>query len=145
VIDGQGNAVSATLSINYPFGSGVTSERTGIVLNNEMDDFSIRPGYPNAYGLIGGEANKVEAGKRPLSSMSPVVLETDGAITAVGTPGGSRIITMNFLAVLDLLDGQPPSEVVANHRFHHQYQPDQIQHEPETFTRAEKSGSAIWS
>jgi len=70
--------------------------------------------------------------------MSPVVLETDGAITAVGTPGGSRIITMNFLAVLDLLDGQPPSEVVANHRFHHQYQPDQIQHEPETFTRAEK-------
>jgi|AntDeeMinimDraft_5_1070356.scaffolds.fasta_scaffold00004_100 gamma-glutamyltranspeptidase/glutathione hydrolase len=138
VIDGQGNAVSATLSINYPFGSGVTSERTGIVLNNEMDDFSIRPGYPNAYGLIGGEANKVEAGKRPLSSMSPVVLETDGAITAVGTPGGSRIITMNFLAVLDLLDGQPPSEVVANHRFHHQYQPDQIQHEPETFTRAEK-------
>ena len=138
VIDAQGNAVSATLSINYPFGSGVTSERTGIVLNNEMDDFSIRPGHPNAYGLIGGEANRVEAGKRPLSSMSPLILETDDAITALGTPGGSRIITMNFLAVLDLLDGQSPSSVVANHRFHHQYQPDQIQHEPETFTQAEE-------
>ncbi|TDT40315.1 gamma-glutamyltransferase 1 [Halospina denitrificans] len=138
VIDAQGNAVSATLSINYPFGSGVTSERTGIVLNNEMDDFSIRPGYPNAYGLIGGEANRVEAGKRPLSSMSPVILETDGAITAVGTPGGSRIITMNFLALLDLLDGHAPASVVANHRFHHQYQPDQIQHEPDTFTTTEK-------
>ena len=138
VIDAEGNVVSATLSINYPFGSGVTSERTGVVLNNEMDDFSIRPGYPNAYGLIGGEANKVEAGKRPLSSMSPVVLETGDAVTAVGTPGGSRIITMNFLAVLDLLDGQAPADVVANHRFHHQYQPDQIQHEPDTFSRAEK-------
>ena len=138
VIDAQGNAVSATLSINYPFGSGVTSERTGVVLNNEMDDFSIRPGYPNAYGLIGGEANKVEAGKRPLSSMSPVILETDDAVTAVGTPGGSRIITMNFLAVLDILDGKAPSDVVANDRFHHQYQPDEIQHEPDTFTETEK-------
>lgn len=138
VIDAKGNAVSATLSINYPFGSGVTSERTGIVLNNEMDDFSIRPGHPNAYGLIGGEANKVEAGKRPLSSMSPVVLETDDAITTVGTPGGSRIITMNFLALLDILDGVSPQAVVAENRFHHQYEPDQIQHEPDTFTDSQR-------
>lgn len=134
VIDAQGNAVSATLSINYPFGSGVTSQRTGIVLNNEMDDFSIRPGHPNAYGLIGGEANKVEAGKRPLSSMSPVILETGEAVTALGTPGGSRIITMNFLGLLDVLDGEAPADVVEAPRFHHQYEPDQIQHEPGTFT-----------
>lgn len=139
VVDDQGNAVAATLSINYPFGSGVTSEKTGIVLNNEMDDFSIKPGEPNAWGLIGGEANRVEPGKRPLSSMSPSILNTSEGLTVLGTPGGSRIITMNFLALLDALDGMPPAETVARSRFHHQYEPDAIQHEPDTFSDDEKS------
>ena len=138
VIDSDGNAVSATLSINYPFGSGVTSAGTGVVLNNEMDDFSIRPGHPNAYGLIGDEANRVEAGKRPLSSMSPIIMETDKALTALGTPGGSRIITMNVLAVLDVLNGRSPAQVVSGKRFHHQYLPDRLQHEPGTFSSKEK-------
>ena len=139
VVDDQGNAVSATLSINYPFGSGVTSEQTGVVLNNEMDDFSIKPGEPNAWGLIGGEANKVEPGKRPLSSMSPSILNTPERLTVLGTPGGSRIITMNFLGMLDALDGTSPETIVARSRFHHQYEPDAIQHEPETFSDGEKA------
>ncbi len=139
VVDDEGNAVSATLSINYPFGSGVTSENTGIVLNNEMDDFSIKPGEPNAWGLIGGEANKVEPGKRPLSSMSPSIVNTPDELTVLGTPGGSRIITMNFLGMLDALDGTSPETTVARSRFHHQYEPDAIEHEPDTFSDDEKS------
>ncbi len=139
VVDAEGNAVSATLSINYPFGSGVTSQQTGIVLNNEMDDFSIKPGEPNAWGLIGGEANRVEPGKRPLSSMSPSILNTPEGLTILGTPGGSRIITMNFLGLLDALDGTSPETTVARSRFHHQYEPDAIQHEPDTFSEDEKS------
>ena len=138
VMDAEGNIVSATLSINYPFGSGVTSEDTGVVLNNEMDDFSIRPGHANAWGLVGGKANQVEAGKRPLSSMSPLIIRSPKRITALGAPGGSRIITMNFLAALDVLDGRPPETVVSRTRFHHQYEPDRIEHEPQTFSQAEK-------
>lgn len=138
VMDAEGNTVSATLSINYPFGSGVTSGETGVVLNNEMNDFSIQPDHPNAYGLVGGKANQVEAGKRPLSSMSPLILQTPERVTALGAPGGSRIITMNFLAALDVLDGASAETVVSSGRFHHQYHPDRIEHEPETFTQAEK-------
>ncbi|MFO7786686.1 MAG: gamma-glutamyltransferase [Halospina sp.] len=138
VMDAEGNIVSATLSINYPFGSGVTSEGTGVVLNNEMDDFSIRPGHANVWGLVGGRANQVEAGKRPLSSMSPLIIRSPERITALGAPGGSRIITMNFLAALDVLDGRAPETVVSRARFHHQYEPDRIEHEPETFSQAEK-------
>ncbi|XOZ32875.1 gamma-glutamyltransferase [Halomonadaceae bacterium KBTZ08] len=138
VMDAAGNIVSATLSINYPFGSGVTSRQTGVVLNNEMDDFSIRPGHANAWGLVGGAANQVEAGKRPLSSMSPLIIQTPRRITALGAPGGSRIITMNFLAALDVLEGKAPRTVVKRDRFHHQYEPDRIEHEPTTFSQAEK-------
>lgn len=138
VMDAEGNIVSATLSINYPFGSGVTSEGTGVVLNNEMDDFSIRPGHANVWGLVGGRANQVEAGKRPLSSMSPLIIRSPERITALGAPGGSRIITMNFLAALDVLEGRTPQAVVSSRRFHHQYEPDRIEHEPDTFSRAEK-------
>ncbi|MGM0434990.1 MAG: gamma-glutamyltransferase [Pseudomonadota bacterium] len=138
VMDAEGNIVSATLSINYPFGSGVTSEGTGVVLNNEMDDFSIRPGHANVWGLVGGRANQVEAGKRPLSSMSPLIIRSPEQVTALGAPGGSRIITMNFLAALDVLDGRAPETVVSRARFHHQYEPDRIEHEPETFSQAEK-------
>lgn len=138
VMDAEGTIVSATLSINYPFGSGVTSAGTGVVLNNEMDDFSIQPGHANAWGLVGGHANQVEAGKRPLSSMSPLIIRSPKRITALGAPGGSRIITMNFLAALDVLEGKSPAQVVAGRRFHHQYKPDRIEHEPTTFSSAEK-------
>ncbi|TVP54602.1 MAG: gamma-glutamyltransferase [Halomonadaceae bacterium] len=133
VVDADGNQVSATLSINYPFGSGITSAATGVLLNNEMDDFSIKPGEPNAYGLVGGAANRVEAGKRPLSSMSPIIMTTPEHTWLLGTPGGSRIITMNFLGLLHALEGMDPETLVSQPRFHHQYLPDQIQHEPDTF------------
>lgn len=139
VMDEDGNLVSATLSINYPFGAGVTSAATGILLNNELDDFSIKPGEPNAWGLIGGEANKVEAGKRPLSSMSPTIVHTPRHTTVLGTPGGGRIITMNFLGILDTLADRELESIVERARFHHQYEPDAIQHEPDTFTDEEKA------
>ncbi|WP_148864443.1 gamma-glutamyltransferase [Marinobacter fonticola] len=134
VMDAQGRKVSATLSINLPFGSGFLSEQTGVLLNNEMDDFAIKPGVPNAYGLVGGEANSVEPGKRPLSSMTPTIMESDEYMAIIGTPGGSRIITMVYLGLLDVMDGRSAEQTVAEPRFHHQYLPDAIQHEPDTFT-----------
>jgi gamma-glutamyltranspeptidase/glutathione hydrolase len=103
IIDGDGNRVSATLSINYPFGSAMVAGGTGIVLNDEMDDFSASPGVENGYGLIGSQANAIEAGKRPLSSMTPSFIEKDGDVLVLGTPGGSRIITMVLIAALDFL------------------------------------------
>ncbi|MEX0604616.1 MAG: gamma-glutamyltransferase [Marinobacter sp.] len=130
VLDQQGNRVSATLSINLPFGSGFLSASTGVLLNNEMDDFSIKPGTPNAYGLVGGEANKVEPGKRPLSSMTPTLMSGPARSAIIGTPGGSRIITMVYLGLLELMAGSSAEEVVAAPRFHHQYLPDHIQYEP---------------
>ena len=94
VVDKDGNAVSNTYTLNFSFGTGLVAEGTGILLNNEMDDFSAKPGVPNAYGLIGGDANAVEPGKRPLSSMSPTIVLKDGSVVLVtGSPGGSRIIT----------------------------------------------------
>lgn len=148
VVDADGNQVAATLSINYPFGAGVTSPATGVLLNNEMNDFSIKPGEPNVYGLVGGRANQVEAGKRPLSSMSPSILVTPEATWVLGTPGGSRIITMNFLALLAALEGENPDTVVSLPRFHHQYLPDHIQYEPGAFSDAlrqalEKKGHTL--
>ena len=103
IIDTQGNRVAATLTINYPFGSGLVAGDSGVLLNDEMDDFSAKPGVPNAYGLVGAEANAIEPGKRPLSSMTPTFLETDDRVAILGTPGGSRIITMVLLAALDLM------------------------------------------
>lgn len=132
VLDREGNRVSATLSINLPFGSAFLSKQTGVLLNNELDDFAIKPGVPNAYGLVGGEANKVEAGKRPLSSMTPTLMSdaNGGRSAIIGTPGGSRIITMVYLGLLDLMAGKTAPEVVQAGRFHHQYLPDVIQYEP---------------
>lgn len=134
IIDKQGNRVAATLSINLPFGAGVTIAGTGVLLNNEMDDFSAKPGSPNAYGLIGSHANAIEPGKRPLSSMTPTFMEygpTDNRqLAIIGTPGGSRIITMVFLGLLEALEQKSPQAWVDRHRFHHQYVPDVIQHEP---------------
>jgi len=133
VIDKDGNRVAATLSINYPFGSGFVPKGTGVLLNDEMDDFSIKPGTPNVYGLVGGEANAIEAGKRMLSSMSPTFIETDKKVGVLGTPGGSRIISMVLLGILDAEQGNAPESWVNLPRYHHQYLPDVIQHEPNTF------------
>jgi gamma-glutamyltranspeptidase/glutathione hydrolase len=107
-----------------------------VILNNEMDDFSAKPGEPNAYGLVGNEANAIAPGKRPLSSMSPSMLESPDSIAVLGTPGGSRIISMVFLGALEYLQDKPVNDWVSRTRFHHQYLPDVIQHEPDTISAA---------
>ncbi len=135
IIDKQGNRVAATLSINYPFGSGFVAPGTGVLLNDEMDDFSAKPGVPNAYGLVGAEANAIAPGKRMLSSMTPTFLEKDGRIAILGTPGGSRIITMVLLAALDFYKGHNAQSMVSLPRFHHQYLPDRVQYEPGALAR----------
>lgn len=129
VLDMEGNRVAATLSINLPFGSGFVPPGTGVLLNDEMDDFSIKPNTPNAYGLVGDHANAIAPGKRPLSSMSPTFVETQDRVGILGTPGGSRIITMVLLGILDFEQGRPPESWVSRPRFHHQYLPDQILYE----------------
>ena len=130
ILDGEGNRVAGTLSINYMFGAGAVAGDTGVLLNNEMDDFASGIAVPNGYGLVGTPANAIAPGKRPLSSMTPTFLETADRVAILGTPGGSRIITMVLLATLAFADGLPPQEWVALGRFHHQYQPDVIQYEP---------------
>ncbi|WP_177420287.1 gamma-glutamyltransferase [endosymbiont of Lamellibrachia barhami] len=130
ILDREGNRVSATLSINYPFGSGFIPPGTGVLLNDEMDDFSARPGMPNVYGLVGGEANAIAPGKRMLSSMSPTFVASEEGVAILGTPGGSRIITMLLLGILEIADGKGPQAWVDRPRFHHQYLPDQVQFEP---------------
>ncbi|MEC8879466.1 gamma-glutamyltransferase [Alloalcanivorax venustensis] len=130
VLDGAGNRVAATLSINLPFGSGFMPAGTGVILNNEMDDFSAKPGSPNAYGLVGSKANAVAPGKRPLSSMTPTFVEFDDRVAILGTPGGSRIITMVMLGVLEAANDTPVDDWVSRVRFHHQFLPDQVQAEP---------------
>ncbi len=130
IIDTQGNRVSATLSVNYPFGNGMVAGDTGVLLNNELDDFALQPMEPNAYGLVGTQANAIAPGKRPLSSMSPTFLETDDEVAILGTPGGSRIISMVLLGTLVFADGELPQAWVSAPRYHHQYLPDVIQHEP---------------
>lgn len=128
VMDRYGNAVSMTTTLNFGFGSGIVAEGTGIFLNNEMDDFSAKPGAPNAYGLIGGEANAVAPGKRPLSSMTPTLLLSNGrAVAAIGSPDGSRIITAVLQVILNLVDhGMNLAEATAAPRIHHQWLPDRI-------------------
>lgn len=129
ILDKEGNAVAATLSINYSFGSGFVVPGTGVLLNDEMDDFSVKPGAPNIYGLVGGEANAIEPGKRMLSSMTPTLLEDRERLGLLGTPGGSRIVSMVLLAVLDFAKGHSPESWVSLPRFHHQYLPDVIEYE----------------
>lgn len=131
ILDKDGNRIAATLSINYPFGSGFIPKGTGVLLNNEMDDFSIRPGTPNVYGLVGAEANAIAPNKRMLSSMTPTFLEDERRVAILGTPGGSRIITMLLLGTLEFANGENASRIVNRSRFHHQYLPDSIQYEPE--------------
>ena len=134
ILDKQGHRVSATLSVNYPFGSGFVAEGTGVLLNDEMDDFSAKPGVPNVYGLVGAEANAIEPGKRMLSSMSPTFIESEDKLAVIGTPGGSRIITMVLHGIIATIEGKSAEEIVNLPRYHHQYLPDVIQHEPKAFS-----------
>jgi gamma-glutamyltranspeptidase/glutathione hydrolase len=138
IVDDDGNRVAATLSINGPFGSGMVAGNTGILLNNHMDDFSIGIGTGNAYELVGNRANGIEPGKRPLSSMSPTFIESEKGVLVIGTPGGSRIISMVMLAILEYLDPMyvDPNALVSLARYHHQYLPDRVQVEPNSFDEA---------
>jgi gamma-glutamyltranspeptidase/glutathione hydrolase len=128
VLDGQGNAVSNTYTLNTGFGSKFMIPGTGVLLNNEMDDFSVKPGSPNVFGLVQGEPNKIEPGKRMLSSMTPTILLKDKKVRAVlGSPGGPTISTTVAQLVRALVDyGQPLDVAVPALRAHHQWLPDQI-------------------
>ncbi|WP_298371903.1 gamma-glutamyltransferase [Azospirillum sp.] len=149
VADAKGNVVSATYTLNLNFGSGIVAEGTGILLNNEMDDFSAKPGVPNAFGLIGGEANSVQPFKRPLSSMSPTIVLKDGKPWLVtGSPGGSRIITTTLETIIDHIDfGLNPAEATAVPRVHHQWTPDELRVEkglsPDTVRLLEQKGHKV--
>ncbi len=131
VLDAMGNAVSCTTTLNSSFGSGLVAEGTGVLLNNEMDDFSAKPGVPNQFGLVGGEANAIEPGKRMLSSMTPTIIIKDGKVRCVlGSPGGGRIINTVFQVTLNLLDhAMPLPEAVGAPRVHHQWKPDYLFYE----------------
>jgi gamma-glutamyltranspeptidase / glutathione hydrolase len=126
VVDAEGVAVSNTYTINFSYGSGIVADGTGVLLNNEMDDFSAKPGVPNAYGLIGGEANAVAPGKRPLSSMTPTIVLKDGApVLVTGSPGGPRIITTTLQMIVNVVDhGMNVAQATAAPRVHHQWLPD---------------------
>ncbi len=130
VVDADGNAVSNTYTLNFSYGSGVMAAGTGVLLNNEMDDFSAKPGVANAYGLIGGDANAVQARKRPLSSMSPTLVfppDSNQVLLVTGSPGGSRIITTTLQIISNVIDHDMNiAEATAAPRFHHQWLPDHI-------------------
>ena len=140
ILDKDGNRVAATLSINYLFGACFVVPGTGFLLNDEMDDFAAKPGVPNAYGLVGTEANAIAPGKRPLSSMSPTFLEKGDRVAILGTPGGSRIISMVMLAALKFAEdaGADADALIKVPRFHHQYRPDVVFFEREAFTTDEE-------
>ncbi len=142
IIDQEGNRVAATLSINFPFGAGLVASGTGVLLNNQMDDFVALPGAMNGYGLVGGVANAITPGKRMLSSMAPTFLDDGHNVAVVGTPGGSRIISMVLLAALDFAEGHPPNSWVQLPRFHHQFMPDVLEYEKAALTFDELTGLA---
>lgn len=133
VMDAAGNVVSCTYTINGIYGCGVVAGETGVLLNNEMDDFSARPGTPNAFGLVQGEANAIAPGKRPLSSMTPTIVLRDGRVVVVtGSPGGATIINTVAQVLTNLIDHRmSPADAVAAKRFNHQWLPDAITHEPD--------------
>ena len=128
IVDRSGNAVANTYTLNLGFGSGVVVEGAGFLLNDEMDDFSIKAGVPNAYGVTGGQANEIQPGKRMLSSMSPTILLKDGEVAmALGTPGGTTIFTSVFQTIVNIIDfGMTPAEAVGATRFHHQLEPPDL-------------------
>jgi len=131
IVDHDGNAVSITTTLNGGFGSKIFVKDAGFLLNNEMDDFSAKPGVPNMFGLVGGKANAIQPGKRMLSSMTPTIIEKDGKLfIVVGTPGGSTIITSVFQTILNVIEfDQSMQSAVDSKRFHHQWLPDQIDFE----------------
>lgn len=137
VLDGDGNRVAATLSINLPFGSAYMAPGTGVLLNDEMDDFAASTTASNAYGLIGSEANLVAPRKRPLSTMTPTFVDGPNGVLLIGTPGGSRIATMVLLGVLNFVNGADARAIVAAPRYHHQFLPDVVQYEPGAFSADE--------
>ena len=134
LIDREGNLVAVTQTVNLPYGNAVSVPGTGFMLNNEMDDFSVKPGVPNAFGLVGDDANAIAPGKRPLSSMTPTFVIGRDKVAVLGTPGGSRIISMVLQGVLSLIDGQSPQQAVSNRRIHHQYLPDELSFEPDALS-----------
>ena len=142
IIDEEGNRVAATLSVNFTFGSAFVAKSTGVLLNDEMDDFDSLPGSMNGYGFIGGTANAIAPGKRMLSSMAPTFLEDEHHVAVLGTPGGSRIISMVLLALLDFAKGNEPESWVQVPRFHHQFMPDVIEYEKSALSDAELTGLA---
>ncbi|BDH44234.1 gamma-glutamyltransferase [Salmonella enterica subsp. enterica serovar Choleraesuis] len=149
VVDKDGNAVAVTYTLNTTFGSGIVAGNSGILLNNEMDDFSAKPGTPNVYGLVGGEANAIGPGKRPLSSMSPTLVVKDGKTWLVtGSPGGSRIITTVLQMVVNSIDfGMNIAEATNAPRFHHQWLPDELRIEkgfsPDTLKLLRQKGQNV--
>jgi len=137
IIDADGNRVAATQTVNFVFGSGMVVPGTGFLLNDEMDDFALVAGKPNVYGVVGADANAPAAGRRPLSSMSPSFVVGADRIGVIGTPGGSRIITMVLEGILAFVDGETPEKFVGNPRYHHQYLPDVISAEKGAFSADE--------
>ncbi len=140
IIDAEGNRVGATQTVNLLYGSGLIPKGTGVLLNDEMDDFALKPGTPNAFGVMGYEANAPKPGKRPLSSMTPTFMENADKSAVLGTPGGSRIITMVLLGILGYDDGLTAQQVAALPRYHHQWLPDLIEAESGTFDQATVRG-----
>jgi gamma-glutamyltranspeptidase/glutathione hydrolase len=149
VVDGAGNAVANTYTINFSYGTGLVAEGTGILLNNELDDFSAKHGVPNAYGLIGGDANAVGPNKRPLSSMSPtIVLRQGKPFLVTGSPGGSRIISTVLQIIMNVIDhGMNIAEATYASRIHHQWLPDELRIEeglsPDTIRLLEQMGHEV--
>jgi gamma-glutamyltranspeptidase/glutathione hydrolase len=149
VIDSEGNAVANTYTINFSYGAGLVADGTGILLNNELDDFSAKPGVPNAYGLIGGDANAVGPRKRPLSSMSPTLVLRDGKpFLVTGSPGGARIITTTLQVIMNVIDHDMNiAEATLAPRIHHQWLPDELRIEegisPDTIRLLEEKGHTV--
>ncbi|MEK7357705.1 MAG: gamma-glutamyltransferase [Bdellovibrionota bacterium] len=150
LVDAQGNAVAITTTLNGDYGSGLIEPETGIALNNEMDDFTTKPGVPNMFGLIQGEANKVQAGARPLSSMSPTIVEKDGkTILAIGSPGGPRIISAVFQVIYRILARDYDADLaIQTSRVHHQFLPDVVKTDalrfpPETLDGLKARGHVV--
>lgn len=140
ILDRDGNRVAATFTVNFRFGSGFMPPHTGVILNDEMDDFVSKPGVPNGFGLVGNAANAIAPHKRPLSSMTPTFLETPRGLAILGTPGGSRIISMVLLGALDYFNGGDAKSIVNIPRYHMQYLPDVVFYEPGAFTKDEITG-----
>src|SRR5690606_35936221 len=136
IIDAEGNIVSATQTINLLYGSGLVPPGTGVILNDEMDDFALKPGTPNAFGVMGFEANAVEPGKRMLSSMTPTFMESPTKLAVLGAPGASRIKAEVLRGLHAYDDGVSAEQVAAPPRFNHQWLPDNVYVEPDAFDAA---------